>query len=145
MQRRTLVEGPIEHGKECHMATTPTVILVNGAFCDASGYAGVIRILQSKGVEVRAPMNPLRGLAFDADAVTRYRTAVEGPVLLVGHSYGGAVTSQAVPAIEAVTGLVILSAFALDERGGCASLPAPFPEAPLASTNLPNPHHDPAA
>jgi pimeloyl-ACP methyl ester carboxylesterase len=145
MQRGTLLEGPIEHGKECRMATTPTVILVHGAFADASGYAGVIRILQSKGVEVRAPMNPLRGLAFDADAVTRYRTAVEGPVLLVGHSYGGAVISQAAPAIEGVTGLVFLSAFALDERESCASLPAPFPAALLASTNVASPYDAPGA
>src|SRR5258708_23644877 len=79
------------------MATTPTVIPVHGAFADASGYAGVIRVLQSEGVEVRAPMNPLRGLAFDADAVTRYRTTVDGPVLLVGHSYGGAGPSPPPP------------------------------------------------
>src|SRR5258708_28039903 len=97
------------------MATTPTVIPVHGAFADASGSAGVLRVLQSEGVEVRAPMSPLRGLAFDADAVTRYRTTVDGPVLLVGHSYGGAVISQAAPAIEGVTGLVFMSAFGLDE------------------------------
>src|SRR4029077_8478266 len=127
----TLPKGPIEDGKECLMATTPTVILVHGAFADASGYAGVIRGLQSEGVEVRAPMNPLRGLAFDADAVARYRTTVDGPVLLVGHSYGGAVITHAAPAIEGVTGLVFLSAFALDEGESCASVTEPFPAALL--------------
>ena len=127
------------------MATTPTVILVHGAFADASGYAGVIRILQSEGVEVRAPMNPLRGLASDADAVARYRTTVDGPVLLVGHSYGGAVITQASPAIDGVTGLVFLSAFALDEGESCASLPEPFPPALLASTNVASPYDAPGA
>jgi pimeloyl-ACP methyl ester carboxylesterase len=127
------------------MATTPTVILVHGAFADASGYAGVIRVLQSEGVEVRAPMNPLRGLAFDADAVARYRMAVDGPVLLVGHSYGGAVISQAAPAIEGVTGLVFLSAFGLDEGESCASVTEPFPPALLASTNVASTYDAPGA
>jgi pimeloyl-ACP methyl ester carboxylesterase len=127
------------------MAKAPTVILVHGAFADASGYAGVIRILQSEGLEVRAPMNPLRGLAFDADAVARYRTSVEGPALLVGHSYGGAVVSQAAPAMADVTGLVFLSAFALDAGESCASLPEPFPPALLASTNVPTPYDAPGA
>lgn len=127
------------------MATTPAVILVHGAFADASGYAGVIRTLQSEGVEVRAPMNPLRGLAFDADALTRYRTTVEGPVLLVGHSYGGAVISQAAPAMDGVTGLVFLSAFALDQGESCASVTEPFPAALLASTNIASPYDAPGA
>jgi len=127
------------------MAATPTVILVHGAFADASGYAGVIRILQSNGVEVRAPMNPLRGLAFDADAVARYRTVVDGSVLLVGHSYGGAVISQAAPAIEGVTGLVFLSAFALDQGESCASVTEPFPPALMASTNVASTYDAPGA
>src|ERR1700758_5086058 len=109
------MKGPIEHGKECLMATTPTVILVHGAFADASGYAGVIRVLQSEGVEVRAPMNPLRGVVSDADAVTRYTTTIDGPILLVGHSYGGAVISQAATTVKNVRGLVFLSAFAPEE------------------------------
>jgi pimeloyl-ACP methyl ester carboxylesterase len=127
------------------MATTPTVILVHGAFADASGYSGVIRMLQLEGVDVRAPMNPLRGLAFDADAVARYRMAVDAPVLLVGHSYGGAVISQAAPTIEDVTGLVFLSAFALDQGESCASVTEPFPAALLASTNVASPCDAPGA
>ena len=51
------------------MSTQPTAVLVHGAFADASGYAGVIRHLQAQGVPVRAPMNPLRGLASDAEAI----------------------------------------------------------------------------
>ena len=104
------------------MAATPTVVLVHGAFADASGYAGVIRILQSEGIAVRAPMNPLRGVVSDADAVTRYTTTIEGPILLVGHSYGGAVISHAAPNVRDVTGLVFLSAFGLDIGESCASV-----------------------
>ena len=97
------------------MTTNPTVILVHGAFADASGYSGVVQRLRSEGVAARAPMNPLRGLAFDAEAVARYASIIEGPVRPVGHSYGGAVISQAVPAVKNVTGLVFLAAFAPDE------------------------------
>src|ERR1700677_82998 len=96
------------------MMASPTVVLVHGAFADASGFAGVIRELQSEGVEARAPMNPLRSLAFDADAIARFATAIDGPIILAGHSYGGAVISQAAPSIKEAAGLVFLSAFALD-------------------------------
>jgi pimeloyl-ACP methyl ester carboxylesterase len=123
------------------MAASPTVVLVHGAFADASGYAGVIRILQKEGIEVRAPMNPLRGLASDADAIARYTTSIDGPVLLVGHSYGGAVISQAAAAVHDVTGLVFLSAFALNEGESCVSVMEPFPPSLLASTNVPS-HYD---
>src|SRR5580693_8634459 len=127
------------------MATSPTVVLVHGAFADASGYAGVIRELQSRGVAVRAPMNPLRSLAFDADAITRYTTTIDGPIVLVGHSYGGAVISQAAPAVNDVVALVFLSAFALDEGETCVSVAAPFPPALLASANVPSPYDAPGA
>jgi pimeloyl-ACP methyl ester carboxylesterase len=127
------------------MTASPTVILVHGAFADASGYAGIIRILQSRGIEVRAPMNPLRGLASDAEAISRYTTAVEGPVLLVGHSYGGAVISQAAPNVHDLTGLVFLSAFAPDVGESCASVQEPFPPSLLATTNVPTPYDAPGA
>ena len=93
------------------MIANPTVVLVHGAFADASGFAGIIRELQSQGLEVRAPMNPLRGLGFDADAIARYTTSIDGPILLAGHSYGGAVISQAATAIKTAAALVYLSAF----------------------------------
>ena len=127
------------------MSTQPTAVLVHGAFADASGYAGVIRHLQAQGVEVRAPMNPLRGLASDADAITRYTTTIEGPIVLVGHSYGGAVISQAAPTVKDVRVLVYLSAFALDEGESCASVTEPFPPSMLASTNVASPYDAPGA
>src|ERR1700746_1509185 len=122
------------------MDTTPTVVLVHGAFADASGYAGIIRILQGDGLDVRAPLNPLRGLASDADAIVRYTTTIDGPIVLVGHSYGGAVISQAAPAVKNAPGLVFLSAFALDEGESCASVQEPFPPALLATTNVASPY-----
>ena len=127
------------------MSPTPTVILVHGAFADASGYASVIRRLQAEGVVVRAPMNPLRSLAGDADAVVRYSTTIDGPIVLVGHSYGGAVISQAAPSVKDVAGLVFLSAFAPDEGESCASVQEPFPPSLLATTGIPSPYDAPGA
>jgi pimeloyl-ACP methyl ester carboxylesterase len=127
------------------MSAEPTVVLVHGAFADASGYAGVIRHLQAQGVPVRAPMNPLRGLASDADAIARYSTTIEGPIVLVGHSYGGAVISPAAPAMKDVRALVFLSAFALDEGESCASVMEPFPPSMLATTNVASPYDAPGA
>jgi pimeloyl-ACP methyl ester carboxylesterase len=127
------------------MSGQPTVVLVHGAFADASGYAGVIRRLQAQGVPVRAPMNPLRGLGSDAEAIARYTTTIEGPIVLVGHSYGGAVISQAAPAVKDVRALVFLSAFALDEGESCAGVMEPFPPSKLATTNVPSPYDAPGA
>jgi pimeloyl-ACP methyl ester carboxylesterase len=127
------------------MASSPTVILVHGAFADASGFAGVIRELQAQSVEVRAPMNPLRSLSFDADAVARYTTTIDGPIILVGHSYGGAVISQAAPSVSNVAALVYLSAFAPDVGESCASVQEPFPPPLLATTNQPTPYDAPGA
>ena len=124
---------------------SPTVVLVHGAFADASGYAGIISVLRRQGISVRAPMNPLRGLASDAEAIARYSTTIDGPILLVGHSYGGAVISQAAPAIKDVTGLVFLSAFALAEGESCASVQEPFPASMLASTSVASPYDAPGA
>src|ERR1700726_4262167 len=76
-------------------AAATVVVLVHGAFADASGFGGVIRELSSAGHDVVAPPNPLRSVAFDASALSAVVKAIEGPVLLVGHSYGGAVITQA--------------------------------------------------
>jgi pimeloyl-ACP methyl ester carboxylesterase len=127
------------------MSTQPTAVLVHGAFADASGFASVIRRLQAQGVPVRAPMNPLRGLASDAEAIARYTTTIEGPVVLVGHSYGGAVISHAAPAVKDVRALVFLAAFGLDEGESCASVMEPFPPSMLASTNVASPYDAPGA
>jgi pimeloyl-ACP methyl ester carboxylesterase len=127
------------------MSTRPTAVLVHGAFADASGFAGVIRLLQAQGVPVRAPMNPLRGLASDADAIARYTTTIDGPIVLVGHSYGGAVISQAAATVKDLRALVFLAAFALDAGESCVSVMEPFPPSMLATTNVASPYDAPGA
>lgn len=127
------------------MAAQPTAVLVHGAFADASGFAAVIRQLLARGITVRAPMNPLRGLASDAEALVRFTTTIDGPIVLVGHSYGGAVISQAAPAVNDVRALVYLAAFALDEGESCVSVMAPYPPSLLATTNTPTPYDAPGA
>ncbi|CAM5459969.1 alpha/beta hydrolase [Leifsonia shinshuensis] len=127
------------------MSETTTIVLVHGAFADASGFAGVIRELGSAGHTVIAPPNPLRGLSSDAEAVRRVVAAVGGPVLLVGHSYGGAVITQASAGQSNIVGLVYLAAFAPDVGESCASVTEPFPAPLLGSTVRPTPYDAPGA
>ena len=94
---------------------TPTVVLVHGAFADASGWAGVITELQADGITVMAPANPLRGVSSDAAYIASVVNQIPGPVLLVGHSYGGVVITNAAPQADNVVGLVYVAAFAPDE------------------------------
>jgi len=117
-----------------------TVVLVHGAFADASGFGGVIRELSSAGHEVVAPPNPLRSVAFDASALSAVVKAIEGPVLLVGHSYGGAVITQAGADLDNVAGLVYVAAFGIDAGESCASVQGPYPPSMLASTSYPTPY-----
>lgn len=121
-------------------STTPTVLLVHGAFADGSGFAGVIRELVSMGHRVLAPAVPLRGIAFDAATVRAAAAAIKGPVVLVGHSYGGAVISQAGADLASVAGLVYLAAFAPAVGESCASVQEPFEPPLLANTIRPTPH-----
>jgi pimeloyl-ACP methyl ester carboxylesterase len=125
--------------------TESTVVLVHGAFADASGFAGVIRELESAGHPAIAPPNPLRSLASDAAAVSAVVAAISGPVVLVGHSYGGAVITQASAGLDNVSGLVYLAAFGLDVGESCASVQGPFPPSMLASTAQPTPYDAPGA
>ena len=114
-------------------------------FAGTSGFAGVIRDLQSKGLDARAPWNPLRSLSFDADAIAKYTSTIDGPVILTGHSYGGAVISQAAPAIKNAVGLVFLSAFALDEGESSASIQEPYPPSIVGKNVAPTPYDTPGA
>jgi pimeloyl-ACP methyl ester carboxylesterase len=96
-------------------ADAPTVVLVHGAFADASSWNGVIERLQADGVEVTAPPNPLRGIAADSAYAASVFEQIPGPILAVGHSYGGAVISNAATRAKNVVGLVFVAAFAPDE------------------------------
>jgi len=95
--------------------TTPTIVLVHGAFADASSWNGVIERLQQQGYTCIASANPLRGVTADSAYTASLLNQIDGPVLLVGHSYGGAVISNAATSAPNVTGLVYVAAFAPDE------------------------------
>jgi pimeloyl-ACP methyl ester carboxylesterase len=93
----------------------PTVVLVHGAFADASSWNEVIRRLQAEGVRVIAPANPLRGISVDSAYVAGLLDQTPGPVVAVGHSYGGAVITNAAAQASNVVGLVFVAAFAPEE------------------------------
>jgi len=95
--------------------TQPTVVLVHGAFADASSWNGVIPLLEAKGLTVTAPPNPLRGIAIDSAYIKSVLAQIDGPILLVGHSYGGAVITNAATDAPNVIGLVYVAAFAPDD------------------------------
>jgi pimeloyl-ACP methyl ester carboxylesterase len=91
------------------------VALVHGAFADSSGWAGVLHRLRAAGIPAQAISNPLRGISADAAYVASAIGQIPGPVLAVGHSYGGAVITNAAVRAGNVVGLVYVAAFAPDE------------------------------
>ncbi|HEY5400086.1 MAG TPA: alpha/beta hydrolase [Trebonia sp.] len=95
--------------------TKPTIVLVHGAFADASGWSAVFYALTAQGYTVYAPANPLRGVASDAAYIGKFITTIDGPVVLAGHSYGGCVITNASAGVEAVKGLVYVSAYAPEQ------------------------------
>lgn len=101
-------------------AAKPTIVLVHGAFADGSSWNGVIERLQHEGYSVVAPANPLRGLTADSAYLASVVNQLDGPVLLVGHSYAGAVITNTATDATGVVGLVFVAAFApdTDERLG---------------------------
>jgi len=93
-------------------ATQPTIVIVHGAWTDASSFAGVQQLLTERGYRVLEFANPLRSLAGDADYLATFlQSRTSGPVVLVGHSYGGAVIGAAAAIVPRVTGLVYVNAF----------------------------------
>src|SRR5215212_1573078 len=93
----------------------PTVVLVHGAFADGSSWTGVIERLQAEGIRVTAPAVPLRGISIDSAYIASLLDEIPGPVIAVGHSYGGALITNAATNANNVLGLVYVSAFAPDE------------------------------
>jgi pimeloyl-ACP methyl ester carboxylesterase len=100
----------------------PTIVLVHGAWADASSWTKVIERLQAAGHEVVAPPNTLRGVAADAAIVRAYIDTVDGPVVLVAHSYGGFVITNAATGAANVKALVYVDAFIPDEGQPAAAL-----------------------
>jgi len=114
-----------------------TVVLVHGAFADASSWTGVIRILQKDGYHVIAAANPLRGVKSDATVVSDILSTLPSPVVLVGHSYGGSVISAAANGHENVKALVYVAAFAPELGENAIGLSGKFPGSTLGPTLAP--------
>ncbi|WP_406274064.1 alpha/beta hydrolase [Actinacidiphila glaucinigra] len=125
----------------------PTIVLVHGAFADSSSWNGVIPHLREAGYPVIAAANPLRGLAGDAAYVASVVKGVEGPVVLAGHSYGGAVISEAAAGEAKVKALVYVAAFIPDKGESALELSNKYPGSTLGPNldALPFPLTDEAA
>ncbi|MFC0220501.1 alpha/beta fold hydrolase [Pseudochelatococcus lubricantis] len=115
----------------------PTVVLVHGAFADSSSWNGVITSLQKDGYRTVAVANPLRSVSNDARLVSDVVASIAGPVVLVGHSYGGQVISNAAKGHENVKSLVYVAAFAPDAGEAAAELAGKFPGGTLGDALAP--------
>jgi pimeloyl-ACP methyl ester carboxylesterase len=115
----------------------PTIVLVHGAFAESASWDPVIRELEGAGHDVVAAANPLRGLAADAQSVTDLVSTVDGPVVLVGHSYGGAVITNVDAKAGEITGLVYVAAFAPESGESANALAQRFPGSTLGDALRP--------
>ncbi|WP_351226638.1 alpha/beta hydrolase [Streptomyces sp. NPDC002133] len=104
----------------------PTVVLVHGAFADSSSWNGVIKRLKEDGYPVVAAANPLRGVSVDAASVKSVLASIDGPVVLVGHSYGGMVISNAAHGSDNVKALVYVNALLPDKGESANELASKF-------------------
>jgi pimeloyl-ACP methyl ester carboxylesterase len=105
----------------------PTIVLVHGAFAESASWNGVIQKLQAKSLHVVAAANPLRSVAGDAAYVRDVIAGIGTPIVLVAHSYGGFVTTEAAAGNDAVVGLVYVCGFAPDHGESAFALAARFP------------------
>ncbi len=115
----------------------PTVVLVHGAFAESSSWNGVIDRLLAAGHTVIAAANPLRGVEFDSAYVASLVAGIDGPVVLVGHSYGGMVISNAAADATNVAALVYVAGFAPEAGESAADLSGRFPGGTLGPTLAP--------
>jgi pimeloyl-ACP methyl ester carboxylesterase len=123
--------------------TKPTIVLVHGAWADASGFAGEIRALQERGFRAIGFANPLRGLAEDAAYLADYLRTQAGPFVLVGHSYGGAVISAAATGNDQVKALVYFNGWMPDEGENIQQLLEGFEGSLVGSAIRPMPFRGP--
>ncbi|WP_405752668.1 alpha/beta hydrolase [Streptomyces sp. NBC_00012] len=124
--------APADRSAERHgRPAAPTIILIHGAFADASSWSAVVERLQRQGHRVLAPALPLRGLASDSAYIRSVLDSVTGPIVLVGHSYGGAVISQAAADAPQVKALVYIAAFVPDIGESALQLTDKFPGSTL--------------
>ncbi len=148
----TLPGSGAEASPSTHAKVKPTVVLVHGAWADGSGWNKVVARLQRAGYPVRVPPNPLRSLPGDSATVASFLSTIPGPIVLVGHSYGGAVITNAATGNANVKALVYVDAFAPDQgetvfplAGADSALAAdpatvfdfvPYPGAPAGDVDL---------
>src|ERR1700726_531093 len=114
----------------------PTIVLVHGAWADTSSWGGVIQRLQADGYTVYAPTNPLQGLAYDPAFLAEFLHSISGPIVLVAHSYGGAVITNAATGDPQVKALVYVDAFAPAQGQSLAQLLAAYPGSCVVPANL---------
>ncbi|MFK4089947.1 alpha/beta hydrolase [Kribbella sp. NPDC020789] len=117
---------------------TPTVVLVHGAFAENSSWTGVIAELTGRGIPAVALSNELHGVAYDAGRIAAQVREIDGPVVLVGHSYGGAVITNVANAAGNVAALVYVAAFTPDEGESLQDLLGSFPANDFASGLVPH-------
>ncbi len=138
------------HPQASH-GSKPTIVLVHGAFADSSSWNGVVSRLQRDGYTVDVPPNPLQGLPYDSAFIRDYLHSISGPIILVGHSYGGAVITNAATGDANVKALVYVDAFIPNkgqtlhelitaQPGTCVAAPnlayVPYPGAPPGSEDV---------
>ena len=118
--------------------TKTSIVLVHGAFADSSSWNKVIPLLEAEGFTVTAVQNPLKSLSEDVATTKRVLDAQKGDVVLVGHSYGGAVITEAAAGNSKVKALVYVAAFAPDAGETLGALGERFPAAPLGTAVVPD-------
>jgi pimeloyl-ACP methyl ester carboxylesterase len=121
-----------------HRATygpKPTIVLVHGAWANGSSWDGVVQRLQQDGYTVDVPPNPLQGLAYDPAFLADFLHSITGPIILVGHSYGGAVITNAATGDKQVKALVYVDAFAPDQGQTIGELVSAVPGSCVAAAD----------
>src|SRR6059036_4026119 len=118
------IPGSVTFGSTRNIANMvkPSIVLVHGAWADGSSWSRVVGLLQVQGYTVYVPPNPLRGLASDSAYIASFLQSITGPIILVGHSYGGAVITNAATGNPNVKALVYVDAFAPDQGESLATL-----------------------
>ena len=135
---------PLSQTASAHTAThaaagggpKPAIVLEHGAWANTASWEGVIKRLQADGYTVYAPPNPLRGLAYDSAYLADFLHSISGPIVLVGHSYGGAVITNAATGDSQVKALVYVDAFAPAQGQTLAQLLASYPGSCAVPSNL---------
>ena len=113
----------------------PTIVLEHGAWANGSSWNGVVRRLQADGYTVDVPPNPLQGLAYDPAYLADFLNSISGPIVLVGHSYGGAVITNAATGDQQVKALVYVDAFAPDQGQTIGQLVSSVPGSCVVATD----------